>query len=116
MAASYSPNPDARPFGIDLPCDLESGAFRQDVWDRWCTYDPLRMLDAHAQALQSLELLFLDCGTRDEFHLQHGARMFTRRLGEMGIAHEYEEFDDGHMGITYRFDTSLPRLAAALGE
>jgi hypothetical protein len=27
----------------------------------------------------------------------------------------HEEFDDGHMAITYRYDTSLPMLAKALG-
>jgi enterochelin esterase family protein len=115
MAASYSPNPATQPFGIDLPCDLESGAFRDDVWARWLPHDPLRMFDACKEALRSMKHLFIDCGTRDEFHLQHGARMFTRRLREASIEYEYEEFDDGHMGITYRYDTSLPRLAAALG-
>ncbi len=115
MAASYSPNPAAQPFGIDLPCDLETGAFREDVWRRWLEHDPLLMLDSRAEALRSLRLLYLDCGTRDEFHLHHGARLFTRRLQELGIAHEYEEFDDGHMNIPYRYDVSLPRLARALG-
>lgn len=114
MAASYSPNPAAQPYGIDLPCDLETGEFRDDVWQRWCTFDPLEMLDAHAEALRSLKLLFIDCGTKDEFHLHHGARMFTRRLEKMDIAHEYEEFDDGHMSITYRYDVSLPKLARVL--
>lgn len=116
MAASYSPNPEAPPFGLDLPCDLETGAFRADVWARWLAFDPLMMLQtpAHAEALASLALLFIDCGTRDEFHLHHGARMFVRALQARGIAHEYQEFDDGHMGITYRYDVSLPKITAAL--
>jgi S-formylglutathione hydrolase FrmB len=115
MAAAYSPNPAAPPFGIDLPCDLESGAFREDVWRRWLAHDPLVMLEAHADALRSLRLLYLDCGTRDEFNLQLGARLFTRRLSELGVPHEYEEFDDGHRHVAYRYDASLPRLARALG-
>ena len=114
MAAAYSPNPQAKPFGIDLPCDLETGAFRDDVWARWLELDPLRMLERHAGALRSLKLLFLDCGTRDEWNLHHGARLFTRRLRELGIPHEYEEFDDGHMNIGYRYDVSLPRVSRAL--
>jgi S-formylglutathione hydrolase FrmB len=115
MAASYSPNPDARPFGFDLPCDLETGAFREDVWRRWLEHDPLRLLEDHQEALRSLKLLHVDCGTRDEFHLHHGARMFSRRLKALGIAHDHEEFDDGHMNISYRYDVSLPKMARSLG-
>lgn len=115
MAASYSPNPAAQPFGIDLPCDLETGDFRDDVWRRWLEHDPLTLIDRHADALRSMRLLFLDCGTRDEWHLHHGARMFVRRLRELGITHRHEEFDDGHMNVPYRYDVSLPLLGAALG-
>jgi enterochelin esterase family protein len=114
MAAAYSPRPGAAPFGFDLPCDLESGAFREDVWKRWLGHDPLAMLESHAAALGSLRLLYLDCGTQDEFSLHHGARLFSRRLREMGVTHEYEEFDDGHRNVSYRYDHSLPRLARAL--
>jgi len=115
MAASYSPNPMVRPFGIDLPCDLETGEFREDVWRRWLEQDPLTLVERHAEALRSLKLLYLDCGTRDEWHLHVGARMFVRRLHDRGIAHRHEEFDDGHMNVPYRYDVSLPLMAAALG-
>jgi enterochelin esterase family protein len=115
MAASYSPNPDARPFGLDLPCDLETGLIREDVWARWQAMDPLVLLERHADALRGLSLLHFDCGTRDEFHLHLGARLFARALTARGIAHTHEEFDDGHMGITYRYDVSLPKLARTLG-
>jgi len=114
MAAAYSPNP-AAPLGVDLPCDLESGEFRPQVWERWLEHDPLRILETHAEALRSLRLLYLDCGTKDEWHLHHGARAFTRRLAALGISHEYHEYDDGHLNVAYRYDVSLPRLAQALG-
>lgn len=116
MAAAYSPNPATTPLGIDLPCDLETGALREDVWRRWLEHDPLTLLDRHAAALRAMRLLHLDCGTKDEFHLQHGARIFTRRLSALGIAHQYEEFADGHMNVSYRYDVSLPRLARALAQ
>ncbi len=115
MAAAYSPEPGSGPFGIALPCDLESGAFRPEVWERWLRWDPLQMLETHGEALRSLRLLFLDCGIRDEWNLHLGMRLFTRRLAALGIPHESEEFDDGHMGVQYRYDVSLPRLAAAIG-
>jgi S-formylglutathione hydrolase FrmB len=114
MAAAYSPSPGAAPLGIDLPCDLESGAFREDVWRRWLEHDPLRMIERHAESLRAARLVYLDCGTRDEFHLHHGARLFSRRLAALGIAHEYEEFPDGHMNVHYRYDVSLPRMSKAL--
>jgi enterochelin esterase family protein len=115
MAASYSPDPAEGPYGFALPIDLESGAFRDDVWRRWLEHDPLRMVDAHADALRSMRLLYLDCGLRDEWHLHLGARLLVRRLRELGIPHQHEEFDDGHMNVSYRFDVSLPRMARALG-
>jgi enterochelin esterase family protein len=114
MAAAYSPDP-AEPLGIALPVDLETGRFRDDVWRRWLESDPLRMVERHADALRGLKLLFLDCGSRDEFHLHIGLGLMTRRLTDLGIAHESERYDDGHMNVSYRYDVSLPKIAAALG-
>jgi enterochelin esterase-like enzyme len=114
MAACYSPNPDSK-HGFDLPVDLETGELVAEVWERWLEHDPVRLLDRHADALRGLKLLFVDCGTTDEFHLHHGARIFTRKLRELGIEHHYEEFDDGHMKISYRYDRSLEMLSRALG-
>ena len=114
MAACYSPDPAAE-LGVALPFDLATGAFRGDVWARWLAFDPLLRLEERAGALRSLKLLYLDCGTKDEFHLHHGARQFAAALRRLGIAHRHEEFDDGHMNVTYRYDTSLPLLAGALG-
>jgi enterochelin esterase family protein len=115
MAANYSPNPASPDLGIDLPCDPATGAFRPEVWERWLAFDPCRLVESRADALRSLRLLYLDCGTRDEFHLHLGARLFTKRLAELGIPFEYQEFDDGHMNTAYRYEVSLPRLARALG-
>jgi enterochelin esterase family protein len=113
MAAAYSPNPQA-PLGIDLPIDLATGEFRDAVWNRWLEHDPLRLLERHADALRAMRLVHLDCGTRDEWSLHLGARLFARRLRQLGIAHEHEEFDDGHMNVSYRYDVSLPKLGRAL--
>jgi enterochelin esterase-like enzyme len=114
MAASYSPNPDSEPYGIDFPCDFVTGVFREDVWSRWLEHDPLTLLEVFKDKLRSAVLLYMDCGVRDEWNLHLGARMFSRRLMELGIAHEYEEFDDGHMNVGYRYDVSLPRISRAL--
>jgi enterochelin esterase family protein len=116
MAAAYSADPSVPPFGIDLPCDLQTGAFRDDVWQRWLAHDPLRLVDRHADALRSMRLVYLDCGIQDEWNLHLGARMFARRLRELEIAHQHEEFDDGHMNVQYRYEVSLPRMSAALAR
>lgn len=115
MAACYSPNPATPPFGIDLPVDLETGEFREEVWSRWLALDPALIVEHHAGALRTLKLLHLDCGTRDEWHLHLGLRKFVRQLEALGVPHEHEEFDDGHMNVSYRYDISLPKLARALG-
>ena len=113
MAACYSPDPGAE-MNVGLPFDLSTGLPRTDVWERWLEYDPLTLLPACTDALRSMRLLWLDCGTRDEYHLHHGARAFAAELRRSRIAHLHEEFDDGHMNVSYRYDKSLPVLAHAL--
>jgi len=114
MAAAYSPNIGAPPAFCDLPFDLETGGMDENVWKRWLAWDPLHMADRYASGLKKLRLLYLDCGLEDEFYLELGARCLAKRLRELGVAHEYEEFEDGHMNVQYRMDRSLPKLSHAL--
>lgn len=114
MAACYSPNPQAAGLPLDFPVDLYTGEIRADVWARWLKHDPIELVDRYADNLKQLRLLFFDCGTRDEYNLHFGARILSRRLRARGVPHEYEEFDDGHRATWYRYDVSLPKLAAAI--
>ena len=116
MAAHYSPKPDAPAAHarIDWPFDLETGEFRPAVWERWRAWDPVNMVDGHVAALRQLRAIYVDCGTRDEFALHWGARALVKKLRGHGIAVTHEEFDDGHMNITYRYDASLPVLVRAI--
>jgi enterochelin esterase family protein len=114
MAACYSPNPATPPFGIDVPIDVETGRWRDEVWRRWLEHDPLQLVERHYDALRSLRLVYLDCGTRDEWNLHLGARLLVERLNQLRVEHEYLEFDDGHMSVSYRYDVSLPKLGQAL--
>jgi enterochelin esterase family protein len=113
MAAHYSPNPSA-PLGIDFPFDLETGEFRPEVWERWRAFDPVNLVAEHAKGLKQLRLIYLDCGTRDEWSLQWGARALAAKLRRLGLEPHHEEFDDGHMSISYRYDVSVPLLVKAL--
>lgn len=115
MAAAYSPDPE-QPHGVALPFDLETGAVDHAVFARWLANDPVRLIDDPAcqAALRRLKLVFIDCGSRDEYQLQWGARGFTKKLRDLAVPHEYEEFPDGHRGTGYRLDVSLPKIDAAL--
>lgn len=115
MAACYSPNPDAPGLPIDYPVDLHTGELIPEVWARWLEHDPVELAARHAAQLKQLRLLFIDCGTRDEFNLHYGARIMAQRLQALGVPVEHEEFDDDHRSISYRYDVSLPKLAAAIG-
>ena len=115
MASCYSPDASAAD-GFVLPFDERTGEVRQDEWRRWLALDPVRRVEdaACASALRDLDLLFIDCGTKDEFALHLGARILATKLAAHGVPHEHEEFDDGHFNITYRYDVSIPKLIRAL--
>ena len=107
MSACYSPNGA----DFDMPFDLETGEIRDDVWRRWLEHDPVRLVEKHVENLKNLRLLYLDAGTHDEFGLDLGARIFSKKLREHGIPHIHEEFDDGHMNIAYRYNRSLELIS-----
>ena len=109
MSACYSPNADA-PGGFDLPFDAETGEEDAKVMARWRKLDPVVACRRHAANLRRLRGVFLDCGLKDEFSLQVGTRILAKRLREIGVEPVHEEFDDGHMGISYRYDASFPWL------
>jgi len=106
MAACYSP----RGRSFDLPFDEKTGEIRPGVWKRWKSLDPIEMLDRHAGDLKKLRGVFVDCGSRDQFALHHGARIFAAKARRLGVRLVHEEFDDDHSSISYRYDRSLPLL------
>ena len=112
MASCYSPNPEAA-WGFDLPFDLYTGERDEAVWARWQAHDPIQMVDDHVEALQSLKLLYLDCGLRDEENLLYGARILSKKLNDLFIAHTYEEFEGGHRNTQFRYDVSLQKISEA---
>ena len=113
QAAAYSPR-SAEAFDLDLPFDLATGAPRDDVFARWLAFDPAETCVAHRAELARLRLRYLDCGRRDEYALDAGARVFAARVREMGLDVRHEEFDDDHRNVGYRYAVSLPLLARVL--
>ena len=113
MAASYDPDPD-EPGRIRLPFDLRTCAVDEERWANWMAFDPLTLVEHHADALRALRGLWIDVGWYDQYHIQYGTRRFTDRLEELGVPHHYEEFDGTHSSIDWRLDHSLPYLVNAL--
>jgi hypothetical protein len=68
----------------------------------------------YRKSLRSLRGIFIDCGNRDQYHIQYGTRILSKRLHAARIEHVYEEFDDNHSDIDYRMEVSLPFLSRAL--
>ena len=110
MAACFSAHEDG---SVELPFDPRTGVVRDDVWERWLAWDPIRMVPRYAAALRSLRAIWIDAGTRDEYCLDLGAEAFRAALREIGVADEvirFELFDAGHGAIEYRYPLSLAWL------
>lgn len=113
MAATYDPDPRC-PLGFRVPFNLESGEVLGDRWRKWQAHDTINLVARHRANLRRLLGIYIDCGWRDQYHIQFGSRILSKRLTEAGIRHVYEEFDDNHSDIDYRMDVSLPFLYRAL--
>lgn len=117
MCAAYDPDP-GRPLGIRLPFDPHTCVLDSKRWRRWLLHDPAEMVRTpeHQENLRALGLLYLDCGSFDQYHLQFGARRFVSTLREADVPHYYEEFEDNHSGVEYRLDVSIPMLYKKLAS
>lgn len=113
MAATYDPDPKA-PNGFRLPFNLETGELIPARWNAWRKHDPINLVAKYKANLRTLRGIYIDCGWRDQYHIQYGTRILSKRLHAARIPHRYEEFDDTHSDIDYRLDVSLPFLSKAL--
>ena len=113
MAATYDPDPKA-PNGFRLPYNLETGERLEARWKVWLRHDPIHLVDTHKRNLRSLRGIYIDCGSRDQYHIHYGSRILSKRLSLARIAHTYQEFDDNHSDVDYRMEVSLPFLSKAL--
>lgn len=115
MSACYSPNPEAKPLGFELPCDPYTGELNPAVWNKWLAHDPVRMVERYQDNLRRLKFVFVDCGKKDQFHLYLGARQLHQQLDRFGITHVYEEYDSDHFLLRREQERkSIPMVVAAL--
>ncbi len=115
LAASYSPDAD-QPMGLALPFDLETAKLDETIWQRWLAFDPVHWPVSELGALDALQGLWIDAGSRDQYYIHYGTRELHRRLDAAGIEHHHEEFDGTHSGMDVRFDRSLPWLVGRLKQ
>ena len=80
----------------------------------WLAFDPCVLCLNRKAELERLRLRYVDCGRKDEYALDVGARVLARRMREMGLTVRHEEFDDDHRNVGYRYAASLPALARAM--
>jgi S-formylglutathione hydrolase FrmB len=111
MAAAYSADEDGT---VRLPFDDE-GRLLPDVWERWLAWDPVRMVEHHADALRGLRAVYIDAGKSDEYYLDLGAEAFRRELERIGVTDVFFELFEGkHGGIVWRYPLALRYLAEKL--
>jgi S-formylglutathione hydrolase FrmB len=116
VTACFSASEDGTP---ELPFDPVSGALRPEQWQRWLDLDPVRMVPRYADAVRSLNAVWIDAGTRDEWFLDLGAEAFHTEILDVGLPADrihFELFDAGHAAIDYRYPLALTWLAERLAR
>ena len=110
VSACFSARDDGMP---ELPMDPQTGVLRQEVWQRWLDWDPVRMAPVYADALRSLRAIWIDAGTGDDFFLDLGAAAFREVLANVGVRDDvihFELFEGKHGGISHRYPMALAWL------
>lgn len=113
-AAAFSADDNGTP---RLPFDPRSGRLIPELWDRWLAWDPIRMVERHADALRSLRAVWIDAGTRDEWFLDLGAEAFRDGLAGIGVPPDriaFELFPGAHGGMDWRYPLAVEWLARRL--
>lgn len=111
VAACFSADAGGTP---QLPLDPRTGRLIPERWQRWLDWDPVRMVERHAEVVRSWQAVWIDAGTRDEWFLDLGAQAFEAELRRVGLAEDrihFETFDAGHGAIDYRYPLALAWLA-----
>lgn len=111
-AAAYSTDEDGT---VRLPYDGD-GVFVPEVWDRWLANDPVHLArtEKYAEAIRSLNAVWIDAGKHDEYFLDIGATAFHHAIRSTGLPDDrihFELFDAGHGAIEYRYPLAIRWLA-----
>jgi S-formylglutathione hydrolase FrmB len=116
VAACFSATSDGTP---ELPFDTRTGVVREEVWQRWLDWDPVRMVPGHGSAFRSMRGIWIDAGNADDYYLDVGAEAFRAALAAAGVPDEvirFEIFDATHAAIDYRYPLSLAWLCERIAN
>jgi S-formylglutathione hydrolase FrmB len=113
MAAAYSGEPDG---SVSMPFDLQTTAFRDDVWHRWQELDPVRMVATRMDVLRTLKAIWIDAGRQDDYYLDLGAQAISAQLTAQNIDHQFELFEGFHAGVQHRYPIGMRFLSERLGS
>ncbi len=116
MAACYSADADGT---IQLPFDPATGRMRDEVWQRWLAWDPVRMAQQRGEALRSLRGAWIDAGRSDEYYLDLGAGAFRDAVRVAGLPDEFvrfELYEGTHANLEWRYPMAIAWLAERLAE
>ena len=110
VSACFSAREDGAP---ELPFDPATGRLREDVWERWLAWDPVRMVPelrrcpaGHAGHMDRRR----ERGTNGSS--TWAPRHFATLSAEIGVNDvHFELFDGTHGRIEYRYPLSLAYLA-----
>lgn len=114
VAACFSASELGKP---ELPFDPVTGVVRDEVWQRWLAWDPVRMVPDRVDAVRSLHSIWIDAGNADDFYLDIGAAAFREALIKAGVSEDvikYEIFDGTHAAIDYRYPLALAWLSTRM--
>lgn len=115
-SAAYAANGSATLPFASPPFDPGTAEIVPELWEKWLEHDPLVRAEGSADALRGMSRIYLDSGDRDEHGLQFAARALARRLGELGAPVVHEEYEGGHRGTSYRYESSLPSMIEVLAN
>ena len=116
VASCFSAEPDGT---VTLPFETTTGRIREDVWARWLAWDPVRMIEQpqFADAMRSMNGIWIDAGTSDDFNLDLGAQALADGLTGIGVADDqvrFELVDANHWTISRQFPAALQWTAERL--
>jgi len=100
MSAAFAGNTNNPPLYADFPWERnDSGQLvqNQGVWNKFLERDVLRRLSKNVEALHSMQAIYVDCGTSDQFNFIVDARRVRDELQRLNIPHYYSEFAGGHV-------------------
>ena len=93
-----------------------TGKLIPEVWERWLRWDPVRMVESHAEALRGMRAIYIDAGKSDEYYLDLGAEAFRRELERVGVTTSSSSSSTASTAASsWRYPVALKYLAERLG-